>query len=135
MVDLALLEFMFDGKPRKSRRVTLGDYSAVRERIRRDRLTALGMRASAEMLGIAVGQPVLRQEMTDFMFSEEGQAFLLFRCVHDVDQTFTEEEAWQMVVQDDPFVHRLLEESKIISPPTPPPSQPGSSGEGDSLKK
>ena len=134
-MDLALLTFTFDGKERKARRVTLGDYSAVRERIRHDRLGALGPRANAEMIAIAVARPVLRDEMTDFMFSEDGQAFLLYRCVHEVDETFTEPEAWEMVLSDDPFIKRWLQESKIILPPPQTASSSSSSNVADSPTK
>lgn len=116
-MELDFLTFSHDGKERKARRVNLGDYSACRERIRRERLTALGLRASEGAIAKTVAQPILRDELMEFMLSEEGQALLLFRCVHNVDPTFEEAEAERMVIDDDAFVMRLLIESKIISPP------------------
>ena len=116
-MELDFLTFSHDGKERKARRVNFSDYSAIRERIRRERVAALGPRTIPETTAKLIAQPIGREEQMEFMLSEEGQGLLLYRCVHEVDETFNMAEAERMVLDSDPFIVRLLEESKIISPP------------------
>jgi len=75
------------------------------------------MRPVAEVLAATIAQPISAQEQSDCFLSVEGQAFVLYRCVHEVDETFTREEADAMALGGDPFCYRLYLESKIIGPP------------------
>jgi len=130
-MELALLTFDHDGVERRSRCVNVSDYSAIREAIRRDRMRALPAAPSAEVVAMTVSIPVLSAELSDFMLSVEGQVLLLFRCVQAMDQRFTLEMAEAMVWAEDPFVQRLLVESKVINPTPPtgePPNSPSSDG-------
>lgn len=129
-MELDFLTFSYDGKERKCRRINLGDYSAMRERIRRERMDALGQHPDPATVGATVGQPVTQAELFERMLDVEGNAFLLYRCTHEVDETFSMAEAEAMVLAGEPFVQRLYEESKLINPPEPT-SSPGSSSGAD----
>ena len=131
-VELALLTFEHDGKERQCRRINLGDYSATRELIRRERMDALGQHPDAKTIAATVAQPVTAEELMERMFEVEGNAFLLYRCCHEVDETFTREEAEQMAMEEHPFVMRLYEESKLITVnPTRQTESPEASPEVD----
>jgi hypothetical protein len=128
-MELAPLVIEWEGKSYNCRRVTIGDYSAIREAIRRDRLRALPPDCSAEAVGRTIGVPVLQGEMADFIVSREGVAFLLYRCCHAMDQRFTQEMADAMVLANDKFVSYFLIESKVIegNPTKPNDGPPASS--------
>lgn len=113
-MDTELLTFKYDDKERRCRRINLGDYAATRERIRRERMDALGQRPDPAVIAATAAQPVTQIELFDRMLDTQGQAFLLYRCAHEVDETFTDVEAEAMVLDSDPFVQRLYLESKII---------------------
>ena len=128
-MELDLLTFSHDGEEHKCRRVNLSDYAAVRERIRRERLDALGQHPDPAPIAATVAQPVTGEELIERMLDVQGNAFILYRCAHEVDETFTTAEAEEMVFAGEPFVQRLYEESKLINPPEPTPSPSSSSGE------
>lgn len=133
-MDTELLTFSHNHVERKARRVNIGDYKASREAIRRERLASVILLASPEVNARTAAQPISGDELFDWMFSPVGLSALVYRCVGETDQTFTQEEADIMVMEDDPFVMRLLIESKVLvkkADPTPvdsPPSKPPSSG-------
>ena len=114
-----MLTFELDGSERKARIINLADYAALREKIRRERVEALGLHPASEALAMTVSQPVSGPEFFDMVVGLEGQAFMLYRAVHAVDQTFTPELAERMVMEEHPFVMRLYVESKIFVNPTP----------------
>ena len=124
-MELAPITFTYDGTDYTSRRVTIGDFAAMREHIRRSRIGALPPGSGADALAKTVAAPVLNDEMSEYMLSPEGQQFFLFRAVHAMDQRFTPEIAERMVFERDPFVQRLYVESKIIADPTSSSNGPG----------
>lgn len=116
---MEMLNFTHNGKERNCRRINIGDHAAARAKLRRERIDALsGPGGGSPMaIGAAVAVPVSPEEEIDFFYrSVTGLAFVLYRCVHDIDQTFTEEEAGQMVLENDPFLDRLYSESRSASP-------------------
>ena len=129
-MELDFLTFTYNGVERKCRRIKLGDYSALRERIRRERVDALGQHPDPATIAATVAQPVTGAELFERMLDVQGNALILHRCAHEVDETFSFAEAEAMVLDGDPFVQRLYEESKLINPPEPTPS-PGSSSGAD----
>ncbi len=131
-MELDFLTFIYNGEEHKCRRINLADYAATRERIRRERLDALGQHPDSATIAATVAQPVTGEELIERMLDVQGNAFILYRCTHEVDETFTTAQAAAMVLEGDPFVQRLYEESKLINPPEPTPSPSSSSGaDGD----
>ena len=112
-MELDLLTFSHDGVERKCRRINLADYAATRERIRRERLDALGQHPDPATIAATVAQPVTGAELFERMLDVEGNAFILYRCVHEVDETFTAGAAAAMVLAGEPFVQRLYEGSHL----------------------
>jgi len=122
-VELSPITFEHQGKEYKCRRITVGDYSAIRERIRRDRLAAVPPGASPEITAIVIARPVTNDEISDYMISTEGQAMLLGRCIKHYDQTATQQMVDELVMSNDPVVIRLYRESGVL-PPDPTTSTP-----------
>ena len=121
MAELEPLTFEWAGKEWKARRVNLSDYSAIKEAIRRERLSLVAPGAACEVLALVISQPISNEELFGFLVGLQGQYLLLYRCVHAMNESFTPENAERMVFDGDPFVKRLLEESKIINPTKPTP--------------
>lgn len=125
-MDTAPLTFTRGGQEWKCRRLCRKDYDVLRQVLRRERFEAIppGM---AEAQGAAVARPVTDDELWDYMFSRPGLARLLHACVYQYDQRFTEDDAFQMVVDDDPFILRFKIEARLLVPKLPAASETDSS--------
>ena len=118
-VECDFLTFKFEDKEYKSRRINLSDYSASRERIRRERLGVVPQGSKPEVMALVIAQPISSAELMDWMMGIEGQAFVLYRCLHSVDEGVGHPEVERMVFEDDPFVLRLYVESKVVKEADP----------------
>ncbi len=107
------LSFEFEGNEYTSRLVTVGDFAAIKELIRRQRLSAISNK-NVDLQAAVISRPVPYSEVMDMLFSVEGQALVLYRCVSAMNESFTKDMADRMVMEDNPFLKRLLTESKVI---------------------
>lgn len=108
-MDITPLTFEHNGKSRNCRRINFSDHAYFRQLIRMERLqSAKAAGGSPEVQAISNATPVSWDEYTNLMCSDEGKAILLQRCVCHFDQTFTKDEAEQMVIEQHPFLMELM---------------------------
>ena len=81
------------------RPVNLGDYDAVRDKIRQERIAAVPNMGGRDALAAVISAPILNAEVTDWMDSRPGLAFLFSRCCNN---KIPMEQIGEMVMGDDP---------------------------------
>ncbi len=93
-----------------------GDFAAVREKIRRERLNSLPPHAGSEVYAKTVAQPVPEEEAFAYLLSNEGIAWAITRCGVE-EGSVTIDTAERMVLGECPDIRRWLTESNLAAFP------------------
>lgn len=72
-----------DGKEIEVRKINLSDYDAVRGKLRREKISAVTNMQSAEVLAKVIAAPITNKEISEYMDSIVGIAWLFSRCCND----------------------------------------------------